>query len=274
MRHRLARLLVPVALLFVAACDSAPYTERRQLIVIPQRQERAMGERAARDILRTARLSGNAAQNAAVARVGRRIAAASQAPDMDWEFHVLDDDRTANAFCLPGGKVFVYSGLFAVARDDDALATVLAHEVAHALARHGAERATLELGAQLGGAILQLAMGDEDPRLAAIAARIWGYGSNLGVVLPYGRKQEYEADAIGLRLMDKAGYDLEGAVRFWEAMRRADAPKPLWAFVSTHPADDSRLEKIRRDIREIRAAKRRPPGAELPSATPSGGLGG
>ncbi|MEL7641532.1 MAG: M48 family metallopeptidase [Solidesulfovibrio sp.] len=269
MRNRLARLVFPFLFLAVAACDSAPYTERKQLILIPESQELAMGARAARDILRTARLSTNPTHKAAVARVGRRIAAASQAPQLDWEFHVIDDDRTANAFCLPGGKIFVSSGLFDVARDDDALATVLAHEVAHALARHGAERLTLELGAQLGGAILQLALGDEDPRLAAIAARVWGYGSNLGLVLPYGRKQEYEADAIGLRLMDKAGYDLEGAVRFWEAMRRADAPKPLFAFLSTHPADDSRLEKIRHDIREIRAAKRRPPaGGNQASETP------
>ncbi|WP_300160027.1 M48 family metallopeptidase [Solidesulfovibrio sp.] len=257
MACRILLLLLATWLAVLSACDTVPYTERKQVIVIPQNQERAMGARAAREILRTVRLADDPKLVAAVSRVGRRIAAASDAPDMDWEFHVIDDDRVANAFCLPGGKIFVYSGILRVARDEDELAAVMAHEVAHALARHGAERATLELGAQLGGALVALALGDEDPRLAEIASRIWGYGTNLGLVLPYGRKQEYEADAIGLRLMDKAGCDMEGAARFWENMRRADAPKPLSAFLSTHPTDEKRLERIRRDIREIRATRQK-----------------
>jgi len=250
---RCALLLAVVCLL--VACDSAPVTERSQLIVIPESQERAMGDQAARRILQTERMETDPAQNRLVGTIGRRIAAASNEPGLDWEFHVIDNDQAVNAFCLPGGKIFVYSGLLKAVGDEDELASVMAHEVAHALARHGAERATLEIAARLGGAILQLVLGDEDPRLVDIASRVWGFGANLGVVLPYSRKQEYEADAIGLRLMDKAGYDMEGAVRFWEAMQRRGSAKPIFNFLSTHPTDAKRVAKIRQDIAAIRQKK-------------------
>ena len=132
---------------------------------------------------------------------------------------------------------------------------VMAHEVAHALARHGAERATLEMGARLGGVLLQLALGDEDPRIADIAGRVWGYGANLGLMLPYSRKHEYEADAIGLALMAKAGYDPQAAVTFWEGMRRAGGAKPVLAFLSTHPTDEKRVARIRKDIEAMEQGK-------------------
>ena len=248
--------LLTALLLAVAACDSAPYTERKQLIVISESKELAMGNQAAQQIRRTERLLNDPAAQALVARVGRRIADASGRTDLDWEFHVLDDDRVVNAFCLPGGKIFVYSGLLRRVGSEDELATVMAHEAAHALARHGAERASLEIAARLGGAILQLALNDEDPRLADIASRVWGYGSSLGIMLPYSRKHEYEADAIGLALMDKAGYKLDAAVDFWDMMRQSGNAKPLFNFLSTHPTDEKRIARIRKDIETLRQAKK------------------
>ncbi|MFZ5428013.1 MAG: M48 family metallopeptidase [Thermodesulfobacteriota bacterium] len=239
-------------LLVLAGCDSAPVTDRRQLIVIPESQERAMGAQAARDILRTEKLSRNAAMVDAVKRVGERIARVSGEKNMAWEFHVIDNDSVPNAFCLPGGKIFVYSGLFKYVRDEDQLATVVAHEVAHAMARHGAERATVEMAARLGGAILNFVLSEEDPMVADIASKIWGYGSNLGVTLPYSRKQEYEADKIGLHLMDKAGYDMEAALAFWDNMRKNPSSPKVFAFLSTHPTDEKRIERIKKDIKEIR----------------------
>ena len=236
----------------LAACDRVPVTERKQFVLITESQERTMGYNAARQILRTEPLLRDPAAQDLVKRVGRRIAAVSGQPDYDWEFHVIDNDRAINAFCLPGGKIFVYSGLLKQVKNEDELAVVMAHEVAHALARHGAERATLEMGARLGGALLQLAHGDEDPRIADIAGRVWGYGANLGLMLPYSRKHEYEADAIGLALMAKAGYDPNAAVTFWEGMRRAGGAKPVLAFLSTHPTDDKRVARIRKDIEVMR----------------------
>lgn len=246
MRRCLACSLLFVA--WLAACDRVPVTERKQFVLISESQERTMGYNAARQILRTEPLSRDPAAQELVKRVGRRIAAVSGQPDYDWEFHVIDNDRVLNAFCLPGGKIFVYSGLLKQVKNEDELAVVMAHEVAHALARHGAERATLEMGARLGGALLQLALGDEDPRIADIAGRVWGYGANLGLMLPYSRKHEYEADAIGLALMAKAGYDPNAAVTFWEGMGRAGGAKPVLAFLSTHPTDDKRVARIRKDI--------------------------
>ena len=251
----LRALLAGCLLLAVSACDRVPFTERKQFVVISESKELAMGDQAARQIRRTEKLLDDPAAQALVARVGRRIADASGRTDLRWEFHVLDDDRVTNAFCLPGGKIFVYSGLLRRVGSEDELATVMAHEVAHALARHGAERATLEMGARLGGALLQLALGDEDPRLVDIASRVWGYGSNLGIMLPYSRKHEYEADAIGLALMDKAGYDLDAAVGFWDMMRQSGNSKPLFNFLSTHPTDEKRIARIKQGIASIRQGK-------------------
>ena len=250
MRRCIASSLLLVA--WLAACDRVPVTERKQFVLISESQERTMGYNAARQILRTEPLLRDPAAQDLVKRVGRRIAAVSGQPDYDWEFHVIDNDRAINAFCLPGGKIFVYSGLLKQVKNEDEMAVVMAHEVAHALARHGAERATLEMGARLGGALLQLALGDEDPRIADIAGRVWGYGANLGLMLPYSRKHEYEADAIGLALMVKAGYDPNAAVTFWEGMGRTGGAKPVLAFLSTHPTDDKRVARIRKDIEAMR----------------------
>ena len=233
-------------------CYRAPGTGREQLIFISEEKEIAMGVRAFRDVLRGTRLNENPEINELVQRVGQRIAVAAHKPEYHWEFAVIQDDRMVNAFALPGGKVAVFTGILKYTKNDAGLATVMGHEVAHALQRHGAERISrniLEQIAQL-GAMAGAVAGVVDP--GAMQALQSAYG--VGVALPFNRRQESEADFIGLRLMAEAGYDPREAVPFWERMSgcprnmigrlcfRSAAAIP--EFLSTHPSDVSRIQQI------------------------------
>jgi predicted Zn-dependent protease len=233
-------------------CYRAPGTGREQLIFISEEKEMAMGVRAFRDVLRGTRLNENPEINEMVNRVGQRIAAAARKPEYHWEFAVIQDDRMVNAFALPGGKVAVFTGLLKYTKNEAGLATVMGHEVAHALQRHGAERISrniLEQIAQI-GAMAGAAAGAIDP--GAMQGLQSAYG--VGVALPFNRRQESEADFIGLRLMAEAGYDPREAVPFWERMSgcprnmigklcfRSAAAIP--EFLSTHPSDVSRIQQI------------------------------
>ena len=236
----------------LAGCRRAPGTARDQLIFISEEKEIAMGVEAFRGVLKQARLSQDPAINEMVNRIGRRIAKVAKKPEYHWEFVVIEDDRMVNAFALPGGKVAVFTGLLPYTKTEAGLATVMGHEVAHALQRHGAERMSrgiLEQIAQL-GAIAGAASGAVDPRVAQGAMSAYG----IGVSLPFNRRQESEADFIGLRLMAQAGYDPREAVPFWERMSgcprnmigklcfRSSAAVP--EFLSTHPSDVTRIKRI------------------------------
>ncbi len=236
----------------LAGCVRAPGTAREQLIFISEEKEIAMGVQAFRTILREARLNENPEINEMVHRVGTGIAKAAHKPEYHWEFAVIQDDRIVNAFALPGGKVAVFTGILKYTENEDGLATVMGHEVAHALQRHGAERMSrglLEQIAQL-GTLAASASGAINPSVAMGAMQAYG----VGVSLPFNRKQESEADYIGLRLMAQAGYDPREAVRFWERM--SGCPKQLIGklcfrsqaaipeFLSTHPSDVTRINQI------------------------------
>ncbi len=246
------QILVLCGFLLVAGCVKAPGTARDQVIFISEEKEMALGADAFRSVLRQARLSTNAEINEMVNRVGQRIAAVVDRPTYHWEFAVIDDDTTMNAFALPGGKVAVYTGILKRTDNEAGLATVIAHEIAHALQRHGAERMSrgiLDKIAQI-GAIAGAATGIVNPEVAISAMSVYG----LGVTLPHNRRQESEADYIGLQLMAKAGYDPREAIRFWERMSgcpkqmigkfcfRSNAAVP--AFLSTHPSDVLRIQNI------------------------------
>ncbi len=251
-RRLLGTGLVLVLVSAVAACYKAPGTARDQLIFISEEREIAMGVRAFREVLRQARLNENPEINEMVHRVGQRIAAAANKPEYHWEFAVIQDDRMVNAFALPGGKVAVFTGLLKYTQNEAGLATVMGHEVAHALQRHGAERVSrniLEQIAQL-GAMAGAASGAVDPGVLQGVQNAYG----VGVALPFNRRQESEADQIGLLLMAKAGYDPREAVPFWERMSgcprqmigklcfRSAAAIP--EFLSTHPSDETRIRGI------------------------------
>lgn len=240
----------------VTGCYRAPGTARDQLIFISEEKEIALGQEAYRQVLRQSPLNQDSQINEMVHRVGQRIAAAADKPEYQWEFAVIQDDQTVNAFALPGGKVVIYTGILKYTKTDAGLATVMGHEVAHALQRHGAERMSrgiLEQIAQL-GALAGAATGAVNPQVAMAGMQAYGVGFSL----PFDRQQESEADFIGLRLMAKAGYDPHEAVDFWERMSgcprsmlnklcfRSQAAVP--DFLSTHPSDEQRIRQIEASV--------------------------
>ena len=202
-----------VAAVGLFACETVPVTGRQQLILMYLAEENRLGITAYEQILKEEGLSRDPQFNAMVNRVGQRIAAGAERTDYAWEFRVIDKD-VANAFALPGGKVAVYTGILQYTPTDAALAVVMGHEVAHALARHGSERMSRSMVVQLGLAAVQIGLGTSDP---AIVQGI-GLAYGLGVELPFDRGQEAEADHIWLTLMAKAGYDPREAIPFWQRM--------------------------------------------------------
>jgi predicted Zn-dependent protease len=260
------RLLLLIASLALAACTAAPYTRRSQLILISPDKENELGAQAFRQVLSKARVVRREDVVDPVREVGQRIARVADRRDFKWEFAVIDDPKQRNAFALPGGKVAVYTGLFPVARDTNGLAVVLAHEIAHVLARHGAERLSQGLVAQMGGSLLGAFLGGGPSAQAIMAA--YGLGAQLGVLLPYSRTQESEADHIGLFLMARAGYDPRAAVAFWERMDKAGGDGPP-EFVSTHPGHGTRQQQIQAWLPEAMRyyeASARAPVTPLPGA--------
>ena len=241
-----------IACLLIFACQKAPGTARDQLIYISEEKEIALGLSAFREVLKNAPLSRDPEITLMVNRIGQRIAKVANKPEYVWEFAVIDDDEQINAFALPGGKVAVFTGLLKYTETEAGLATVMAHEVAHALQRHGAERYSRGIIEQIAnlGALAGAAAGGIDPGVAIGAMSAYG----VGVALPNSRAQETEADFVGLQLMAKAGYDPREAVPFWERM--SGCPRKMIGkfcfrsqnavpeFLSTHPSDVTRINQI------------------------------
>ena len=230
-----ATIAAGLAVAILAACQAAPVTGRNQLIVLPESQDAQMGLDAYQQILSESTISNDARLNARVQEVGRRIAAASPHPEWEWQFTLIENDEP-NAFALPGGKVGVNTGLFQVAKNDDQLAAVIGHEVAHAVARHGAERMSQQVLMQAGLAGLGFAT---NPAYASVAAQ----AATLGIILPYSRTQESEADHIGLIYMAQAGYDPREAIALWQNFESFGGERSP-EFLSTHPAPGSRIQNL------------------------------
>jgi len=235
--------LVPVLLL--AACATAPYTQRSQLMLISSGEENQLGAQAFQQVLSKEKISRDPVLQAVVDRIGWRIANAASRPDFEWQFVIIDNPKMANAFALPGGKVAVYTGMFPVARTEGGLAAVMAHEVAHVLARHGGERLSQGLLAQMGAVAVQVGMAGRDAGVVQGVMVAYGLGANVGVLLPYGRLQESEADRIGLIIMAQAGYDPREAVELWQRMAQQDRQAPP-EFLSTHPSAGTRIQDLQR----------------------------
>ena len=229
----------------VAACASAPYTGRRQLLLVSEGGEIASASRAFEELKCRYPVCQDPEVINLVNRVGSRIAAAANRPDYHWEFIVLENPQEANAFCLPGGKVGIFTGILKYTRDEAGLATVLSHEAAHALARHAGERQSQVMLAQIGSLGLSLGLGGVSPLAGQAIAQGYGLGTDYGILLPYSRKQELEADQIGLILMAKAGYDPGLALDFWQRMLadRENQSRPP-QFLSSHPRDEKRLQAM------------------------------
>ena len=240
-----------VGLFLIVACQTVQQTGRSQFIVVSESQELKLGDDAYKETLSKERLSTRKDWQAQLRRVGQRIAAAAEKPDYKWEFSVLQG-KEVNAFALPGGKVAFWEGIMPIAQDDNGIAVIMGHEVAHALARHGAERMSQALGAEALGQVLAVGVGKVSPAMQADVLKAYGLGATIGVLPPWGRTQESEADRIGLTLMAKAGYDPTGAVAFWERMSKLPGDKPP-EFLSTHPSDATRINQIKEWLPEARA---------------------
>jgi len=248
------------AALLLAACATVPVTGRRQLSLISAPEMAAMGADSYQQFLQESTLSRNAQQTQLVNRVGADIAAAAEVfmrehgmeqeiGNYGWEFNLVEADTVINAFCMPGGKIGVYSGILPVSRDETGLAVVVGHEVAHAIANHGGERMSQLLLVQMGGMALSKAVEEQPEKTQQLLMLAFGIGANVGVLLPYSRQHESEADRIGLILMARAGYDPRAAVPFWERMNEQGGARPP-EFLSTHPAPERRIADIREHLAE------------------------
>lgn len=242
------KLLAGMTLLTLYGCASVPLSGRKQLILVSDVEEKKMGATEYEKVLKqTSPLAADDNRSRRVKKVGEKLAAHANRPDFQWEFNTIADDEIINAFCLPGGKVVVYTGILKIAETDDELATVMGHEIGHAIGRHGAERISQGIVMRTGGAVLLAALGKKDATTQKAVSEAYGTGAAVGILLPFSRKHEQEADYIGLILMAKAGYKPQAAVSFWEGMDRATPDKndPLSKFLSTHPAHGKRIADIK-----------------------------
>lgn len=232
---------------FFIGCATVPETGRQQLNLLPADEEFKLGLSSFEEIKKKTPICKDPAINALVQKVGKRIAAVANLPNAQWEF-VVFESREANAFCLPGGKVGVYTGILQITKNEAGLATVIGHEVAHAVARHGAERVSQALVIQAGGSLLGRSISSSDPRVQSAVMLAYGIGTTIGVELPYSRMQESEADHIGLLYMARAGYDPREAIAFWQRFsefNKAQGGSNVPAFLRTHPLDEKRIEQLK-----------------------------
>jgi predicted Zn-dependent protease len=259
---RFAPILVAAVIgLFVIlkGCQEGPFG-RRQVVALSPGQEAQLGAQAFRQVLNESDLVESGPAVDAVKRVAGRLEKAASSPevlralrlkpqDFQWKVSVVRS-RQVNAFCLPGGKIVVYTGILPVCRTEAGLATVLGHEIGHALAHHGAERMAQSQLLQLGEQAVAMSASD-DPQQRAKVLVLLGAGSKFGIELPFSRKHESEADHIGLILMSAAGYDPREAVRFWGRMEKAGEGRQPPEFASTHPSHERRAEAIRQWLPEV-----------------------
>ena len=262
----------------LVGCETNPYTGRKQLLMTSIGQEVQMGAQAFDQVKNDPKMrpSQDPREVEPVRRIAARIVEAAKrskyaemAQQFQWEVTVIKDDKTANAFALPGGKMAVYTGIFPMAKTEAGLAAVMGHEVVHALARHGAERMSQ---GQLTNTVLQVAgaaigLSGGNPMLGQATMAALGAGAQVGVLLPFSRKHESEADYVGILLAADAGYDPRESVALWERMGQASGGGGQSEFLSTHPSHDTRIDQLKEWMPEAMAIyqKRTPvPAASLP----------
>ncbi len=246
--------VVTLAVSLLSSCATVPITGRRQLSIIPASEMLSMSYQQYGEFLKSNKLSTDRAQIALVKRVGERVRAgveqyfaenkmADRLEDYRWEFNLVDN-KEANAWCMPGGKVVVYTGILPTTKTEEGLAVVMGHEIAHAIAEHGSERMSQALLAQMGGMALDQALATSPAQTKQLWMSVYGGGVQYGALLPYGRVQESEADHLGLIFMAMARYDPREAVTFWERMAKSKDGKVPPEFLSTHPSDETRIRQI------------------------------
>lgn len=246
MKKYFSSLFTAALILALASCSTTPVSGKKAFLLTSESEENQQGEEAYREILSKEKEITGTREAKMVEAIGKKIAAVANKPDFKWEFKTIQSD-TPNAFCLPGGKVAVYTGIFKYAKNEAGLATVMGHEIGHAIARHGGQRMSQAMAtnvAMAGLAIIGLSKMEPAKRDLAMAAL--GAGATIGIILPFSRANETEADEIGLTLMARAGYDPSEAVNFWDRFSEAGGGKAPPAFLSTHPASAKRKENLQR----------------------------
>jgi predicted Zn-dependent protease len=251
---RRSNVALVIILLMILSCATVPVTGRRQLSLIPSSEINSLSFDQYSQFISSHKLSANAEQARMVKSVGLKIQHAveqyfaqrnmsDQLRDYRWEFNLVEDS-SINAWCMPGGKVVVYTGIMPVVQNETGLAVVMGHEIAHAVANHGQERMSQGLIAQMGGMALSAALQKKPEQTQALFMTAYGVGAQVGALLPYSRLQESEADHIGLIFMAMAGYDPHGAIDFWRRMANTGKGGAPPEFLSTHPSDETRIKKI------------------------------
>ena len=262
--HLVLILSLLIIFSFLMTCAEVPITHRHSLQLLPESELATLSLQEYDKVLKDSKLSTDRQQVEMVRRVGFKIAGAaelflieagkkSQIKNLNWEFNLIEDDKTVNAWVMPGGKAAVYTGILKYTRDETGLAVVLGHEVGHAIAGHGNERMSQGLLAQMGSVALSVALSQNSPATRDLFMQAYGAGASVGLLLPYSRLQESEADRIGLTLMARAGYDPRQAVPFWERMSKQEGKSRPPEFLSTHPAPESRIADIKKYIPEAMA---------------------
>ncbi len=253
----------------IFACSKTAFTGRKSLNLIPTNTINQMSFSEYRSFLSQNKTITSGKEVDLVRRVGNDLKAAvevyyratgksSELKNYSWEFNVVDDSKTINAFCMPGGKVVVYTGILAVTKNEDALAVVMGHEIAHALANHGNERMSQGLVAQLGLTSLDIALSQKPSETRNLLMAAAGAGAQVGVLLPFSRKHESEADEIGLYLMAMAGYNPNEAAPFWDRMTKSGGSRPP-EFLSTHPDPKRRSQDLKALVPKAMEYKRKYP---------------
>ncbi|WP_300763602.1 M48 family metallopeptidase [uncultured Bacteroides sp.] len=254
-------IFICASLFLLTSCGSVPLTGRKQLLLVSDSEVLSSSLTQYNDYIKTAKKSTSTSQTAMVKRVGQNIASATEEylrqagmsdeiKNFSWEFNLVAD-KQVNAFCMPGGKIVVYEGLMNLVTSDDELAVVIGHEVAHAVAKHSNERMSQQIAAQYGSQILSAALSEKNAIVKNVAVTVYGLGAQYGVMLPFSRTHELEADYMGLILMTMAGYNPEVSVNFWQKMS-AQSGGGVPEFMSTHPSDEHRINEIKKVLPELK----------------------
>ncbi len=263
MRNRISKIAILATFLafWGYSCSTVPLTGRKQLNMLPESEMISMSFTQYDQFLQDNKISTDRENVQLVKRVGGRISAAveeyftqngmqDRISSFEWEFNLVEND-TPNAWCMPGGKVVIYSGILPVTKDETGLAVVMGHEIAHAVARHGNERMSQQMVAQMGGTALSIAIDEKPEQTKNIFMTAYGVAAQVGAILPYSRTHESEADQLGLIFMALAGYDVNEAVDFWQRMSAQGGQKPP-EFLSTHPSDETRIRKLKEFLPEAK----------------------
>ncbi|OIP82798.1 MAG: peptidase M48 [Porphyromonadaceae bacterium CG2_30_38_12] len=252
-------VLFAIVGLFLASCSSVLLTGRKQLLLVSDTEVLAMSATSYKQFVDSVPASKNTVQTAIVKRVGNNIAKAvenylrannlaDEIANLKWEFNLVKDTNV-NAFCMPGGKVVFFEGIMPIAKTEAGVATVMGHEVAHAIAKHSNERLSQQMVTSYGANLASILVSNKSAATQQTIGILYGLGTQVGVILPYSRKHEYEADRLGMIFMAMAGYDPNEAISFWERMS-ANGKSSTMEIMSTHPSDVNRVAQLKANINE------------------------